>query len=134
MGRYNCATTEDSRSGQATLELALCLPLLVFMVMGVLHVGLLVREQLQLELIVREASRAAARSLDPTATAAEVITRMRDDPSMIIEVSLLPGPVTGTEMVRVEVTTKSQTSLPLIGALLTPRLITARVTMAREPV
>jgi hypothetical protein len=134
MGRHRTTTKEDARSGQATLELALCLPLLVVMVMGVIQVGLLVREQLQLELTVREAARAAARSTDPHATASEVITRMSDDPSMIIEVSLLPGPVAGTEMVRVQVTTRSQISLPLIGALLTPRSVTATATMAREPV
>jgi hypothetical protein len=107
--------------------------LLVLIVMGVIQVGLLVREQLQLELIVREAALAAARSHDPHTAALRVITHMRDDPLAVIEVSLLPGPAAGTEMVRVQVTTTSHTSLPLIGALLAQRAMTATVTMAREP-
>ncbi len=50
----------DAR-GQAAVELALTMPIVVIFVLGVFQVALVARDQLAIELAAREAARAAAR-------------------------------------------------------------------------
>lgn len=57
--------------GQATVEFALILPLLVVCIAGILWVGQVVTVQLRLEHAAREGARAAAVSPDSAATAAD---------------------------------------------------------------
>ena len=59
--------SRDGDAGQAAVELALLLPVVVVLVLGVLQVALVGRDQLALELAAREAARAAAVSADPAA-------------------------------------------------------------------
>jgi Flp pilus assembly protein TadG len=105
----------------------------VILLLGVVQIGLMVREQLHLELTVREAAMAAARASNPTAAAAAVSTLMLDATATDLVVEILPGPVEGTEMVKVQITMPSRIAVPLIAPLLGSREVTANVTMAREP-
>jgi len=57
-------------AGQATVELALCLPLLALMLGALVELSLLASDQVRLWHAAREAARAAA--VEPDATAAEV--------------------------------------------------------------
>ena len=66
--------------GQAAVELALALPVVVLLLLGMLQVALVGRDQLAVELAAREAARAAAVSADPVAAArlaAERVTTLR---------------------------------------------------------
>lgn len=62
------ASTYRAEAGQATVELALALPLLLALTVVVVHVGLLVRAQVLVVHAAREAARAAA--VDPHPEAA----------------------------------------------------------------
>ena len=62
------ASTRQAQAGQATVELALVLPLLLALAVVLVHVGLLVRAQVLVVHAAREAARAAA--VDPQPRAA----------------------------------------------------------------
>ena len=61
--------------GQAAVELALALPVVVVLLLGMLQVALVGRDQLAVELAAREAARAAAVSADPAAAARSAADR-----------------------------------------------------------
>ena len=67
-------------AGQAAVELALALPVVVVLLLGMLQVALVGRDQLAIELAAREAARAAAVSADPAGAArlaADRVTSLR---------------------------------------------------------
>lgn len=124
---------QKGTAGQAAIELALCLPMLALLLMGVIQVGLMVREQLHLEFTVREAARVAARSADPDSAATEISTAMLRRAPTEISINILPGPHHGTEMIRVQIVVTAHSSVPLIGGVFKDRRLQATATMAREP-
>lgn len=97
--------------GQATVEFALVLPLVLFGLMAILQVGLVVRDQVAVIHAAREAARAASVDRDPEGAvraARRVLARAE------VRVGARPGlggPIT------VEVEYHSRTDLPLVGAL-----------------
>jgi Flp pilus assembly protein TadG len=112
--------------GQATVELALVLPLVVFGLLAVLQVGLVVRDQVAVVHAAREAARAASVDPDPAApvrAARRVVARA--------EVDVGPRPRVG-EPIAVTVTDTSRTDLPLVGALFPDPRLSARATMRVE--
>ncbi len=111
--------------GQATVELALGLPLVCLMLLGVLQVALVVRHQLAYA-AARDGACAAAASADPGAAGAAALATT----------GLRPLTVTTSEhhgRVTVTVTYVDHTDAPLIGALLPDVTLTAEVTMVIEP-
>lgn len=113
--------------GQATVELALSLPLLCLFLCGVVQVAVIARDQVAVQLAAREAARAAAVAADSRGEgirAAERATTLRPLQVTITEAA---GHVTAT------VTFTDSTSVALIGPLLPEVAITATVTMALEP-
>ncbi|MGH9132448.1 MAG: TadE/TadG family type IV pilus assembly protein, partial [Ilumatobacteraceae bacterium] len=56
-------------AGQAAVEFALCLPLVVVLVLGLVQVAVVARDQLAIEFAAREGARAAAVSAAPAAAA-----------------------------------------------------------------
>src|SRR3546814_8222662 len=60
----------QAQGGQASVELALLLPVVVFLLLAVLQVGLLARDLVLVTHASREAARAAATDPDPTAAEA----------------------------------------------------------------
>jgi hypothetical protein len=112
--------------GQATVEFALVLPVLVLALLAVLQVALVVRDHVADVHAAREAARAA--SVDP-------------DPSRAIRAAhhTLPGahvhisrrPAVG-EPIAVVVTYESHTSLPLVGPLFPDPTLRSRVVMRVE--
>lgn len=114
-------------AGQAVVELALSLPVVVVLVLGVLQVGLVARDQLAVELAAREAARAAAVSAEPSRAAraaAERMTALRP-----LEVATTVRATTVT----VRVSVRSATDVPIIGAFVDDVDLHAAVTMALEP-
>jgi hypothetical protein len=126
-GRLRCPDRACLRArGQATVELALVLPLVVLGLMAVLQVGLVVRDQVAVVHAAREAARAAAVDRDPSravGAAKRVLARA--------EVDVGARPRLG-EPIRVDVRYRARTDLPLVGALFPDPDLHARATMRTE--
>jgi Flp pilus assembly protein TadG len=119
--------TRKRDSGQATVELALALPLLCLMLLGVVQVAVIGRGQLAVQLAAHEAVRAAAVSADPVAAA---------DTAAHHAVSLRPLNVEVTSddtTITVTVTYIDHTDVSMVGALLSDVTLQASATMAFEP-
>jgi Flp pilus assembly protein TadG len=113
--------------GQAAVEFAIALPLVVVLVFGVIQVAVVVRDQIAIELAAREGARAAAVSDSPAAaarSAASAATSLRP-----IDTS------TSVSSTTVEVTVRhtTRTRLPGLGPIIGSVELEASVTMAREP-
>ncbi|MBM3670672.1 MAG: pilus assembly protein [Actinobacteria bacterium] len=112
--------------GQATVELALVLPILALAILAVLQVALVVRDHIAVVHAAREAARAA--SVDPDPTRARVAA-----------LRMLPGAEVRVgnrgrvgEPIAVVVTYESVTDLPLVGSLFPDPTLKSRVVMRIE--
>jgi len=112
--------------GQATVEFALVLPVLVLALLAVVQVALVVRDYVSVVHAAREAARAA--SVDPDAGAAVRAAR-RTLPDAHVQVSERGGV---GDPVAVEVSYTSRTELPLVGVLFPDPTLRSRVEMRAE--
>ncbi len=114
--------------GQATVELALGFPIVLVGVLLVLQLALVGRDQLLVSHASREAARAAA--VDPRPGAARdgalASTTGLDPDRLHVDTHRLAS------RVRVDVSYRSRTVLPLVGALVPDPLLHAAVTMRLE--
>ena len=113
--------------GQAVVELALVLPVVVMFVLGALQVAVVARDQLALEFVAREAARAAAVSADPHGAASAAAHRVTSLTPIDVAVS-----VTG-DVVRVRVRYVNATDVALVGAAIGDVTLQATAAMAWEP-
>lgn len=113
-------------SGQATVELALLLPLVLGLLVLVFQVALVGRDQVVVVHAARAAVREAALTPDP-GRVREAATRSLPGAETRV---LRRGPV--GEPVEVEVAYRSVTDLPLIGSLLPDPDLRARAVMRVE--
>ena len=114
-------------AGQAAVEFAIALPVVVVLVLGIVQLVVVARDQLVVELVAREAARAASVSANPEASAeraADGATALRP---------LVIATRVDNEHVTVSVEYTDSTDVPLIGAFIADVTVTARVTMVREP-
>jgi len=119
----------SSQSGQAAVELALALPVVVLLVLLVVQAGLVVVDQVAVVQAAREGARAAAR--DPTPGAARVAALsngLTNGRTEVQETSHGGAPPTVT----VEVVHQARTDVPIVGSLLPDVDLRASATMARE--
>lgn len=108
------STREDG--GQGTVELALVLPVVVVLVLFVVQLGLVMRDRVLLTHATREGVRAASvAGADRDAAVRRAVERSGELVPGRLESSVEVS-ADGTE-VRVEVTYRSVTDLPLIGVL-----------------
>ena len=119
-------TRRGHDQGQATVELALALPVLLVVLLGVVQVAVVVRDRLAVQLAAREAARAAAISADPDAASAAAARATTLAP---LEVTVRASRTTVTATVRYT----DHTDVGLIGVLLPDVVVSASVTMAIEP-
>lgn len=116
--------------GQASVELALVLPLVVLLLLAVVQLGLLVRDQILVVHAAREAAREAA--VDPAADA----PRRAALASSTLAGDRLTVTATGRaapgSRVKVEVAYKPSRSLPLVGAAVGDLTLRASATMRVE--
>jgi len=116
--------------GQATVEVALLLPLLALLLLAVVQVGLVVRDQVLVTHAAREAARAAA--VDPQVAVAregaEAATRLDPD-RLSVELS---GSTEPGGRLTVTVRYRVPTAVPLAGALIGDRTLVAEATMRVE--
>ena len=115
-----------AEGGQTTAELALLFPVFLMLVLVLVQAGLVLRDDLALISAAREAARAASLDPDPARVeraAAAVLPGAT--------VTAEPRPPVG-ELVRVLVSYRSPTTLPLVGPLVPDPLLVARAAMRVE--
>jgi hypothetical protein len=115
-----------SERGQATVELALVLPMVFACLLAVIQVSVVVRDQIAVQHAAREAARAASVDRDPAAAmraARRVLARA--------EVHVGHRPAVGQPIV-VEVTYRSRTDFPLVGAWMPDPELRGRAVMRVE--
>ncbi len=100
-----------SERGQAVVEFALVLPVVLIFVLFVIQVGLVVRDQIALVHACGSAARAASISSQPNSAAAELFARIPSLSEAALQIS------TSDKYVTIRVSSLSKTDLPLIGAL-----------------
>jgi len=127
-GRDRAAARAAARAadGQAAVEFALVLPLVVFSMLAIIQVGLLVRDRVAVEHAAREGARAA--SLDPDPGAARVAAR-RVLAGVEVDVDARPavgGPI------GVDVRYHCVTAVPVVGAFFPDPDFHARAVMRVE--
>lgn len=113
--------------GQATVELALALPLVAVLVLGVVQLIVVARDQLAVDLAARDAARAAAVSADPLTAARRAAEEATGLDGLVVAVEQHGDRVT------VRVTHRTPTSIPIVGFLMRDVEVTATVTMLRDP-
>lgn len=114
------------QSGQATVEFALVLPLVVFLILAVLQSALVVRDYVGTVHAAREAVRAASVDPDPDAARRAARRVLRD---ARVTVGARPG-VGGAVSLTVSYT--SHTDLPMVGLLFPDPELRATATMRVE--
>ena len=127
-------THERSRrgdGGQASVELALLLPVVLVLLLAVLQVGLLARDVVLVTHAAREGARAAATDPDPAVARAAALASSGLDPSRLTVTTVVTGDDTARR-VRVEVAYRAPTAVPLVGTLLADRTIRTSATMRVE--
>jgi hypothetical protein len=124
------ATRPGRDRGQAVVELALSFPLLVLLLLAVVQVGLVVRDQILVVHASREAARAGAVSADPDALRRAAVGSSGLDPHRMVVEFEDRGPVGST--LRVVVRYRSPTEVPVLGALLPDVGLRAVTTMRVE--
>jgi Flp pilus assembly protein TadG len=116
--------------GQASVELALVLPLVLLLLLGMVQLGLLVRDQILVVHAAREAAREAA--VDPAGDAASraaAASSTLDGARLTVTTS---GRGAAGSRVRVEVAYRAPTRVPLVGAALGDLTLRASATMRVE--
>jgi Flp pilus assembly protein TadG len=120
------STGSERSAGQASVEFALVLPIVVVMALGLVLVGTAVRNELAVELAAREGARAAAVSASPGAAATAAATRAVALPIDVVT-------TVDASTVKVTVTYVERVDVAIIGSLIGPVTHTASATMALEP-
>lgn len=118
-----------AQRGQATVEIALCLPLVALLVGAVVETTAVAVDNVRLWHATREAARAAA--VEPDSSVPRAIAGRVIDP---VELTIVPEPqarVAG-EPVVVSATFVPDAQVPLIGALFERLRLHARVAMRIE--
>lgn len=108
------------------MEFALLLPLVAMVLLAVVQAGMLVRDQVAVVHAAREAVRAAA--LDPDPRRAQLAaTRVLEDAKVEVAERGSVG-----QPVRVRVTYRAPTELPLVGPLIPDPMLRANAVMRVE--
>ena len=113
--------------GQATVELALCLPLLCIFLLGIVQLVVIVRDQLAVQLAAREAARAAAVAAPPAPAAERAANRAVTLRPLMVATHM------SIDAVTITVSHVTHTDVPMIGALLPDITVSAQATMTLEP-
>lgn len=130
MIRHAGGVQRDRQRGQATVELALVLPLVVMLLLAVVQVALVARDAILVVHAAREAVREAAVNAASGAarTAAEAGSGLTG-PRLVVEVNKREAP---GGQVEVGVRYRAPTDVPLVGALVPDVTLSSRAVMRVE--
>ena len=117
----------EGERGQSTVEFALVLPLVLLMLLSLLQVGIMLRDQLLVSAAARESAREAAVTADPARIEA---AGRRAAPGLSLSLDIDRGRSRG-DSVTVKVSAKPL-RVPLVGALVADRILRAEATMRVE--
>jgi hypothetical protein len=126
IGGRNARSRARSDRGQATVELALVLPLVFALLVLVFQVALVARDEILVVHAARDAAREATLTRDPTRV---VAAARRDLPGARVRI-VRRGRV--GEPVEVAISYVSRTRLPLVGALVPDLTLRAQSVMRVE--
>jgi Flp pilus assembly protein TadG len=112
--------------GQATVEFALTIPVLLVVLLGAVQVFVVLVDRLHLVHVTRDAARAASVSADPTSAVSRVVERAWPDRDVSYRVS------DGGELVTVRVELVNSTDVPIIGRFLPDVRLTESLTMLAD--
>lgn len=116
--------------GQAAVELALVLPLVAVVLLGVVQVALVARDQVLVVHAAREAAREAAVDPSPeSARRAAAAAVPLDAGRLDVEVA---GPAGSARVVHLTVSYRAPTFVPFVGRLVPDVRLVARASMRRE--
>jgi len=115
--------------GQAAVELALALPVVFVVLLGVVQVLLVGRDQIAVVHAAREGARAAAVAADPVGEGIAAATVAAGLDPHRLDVAVTGGGEQVTVVVRYAV----PTDVPLVGALVGDVTVTGTATMRSEP-
>ena len=113
--------------GQAAVELALALPLVVVLALGIVQVVVVAGRQAAIERLARDGARAASVSADAAGSARAAVERATGLRPIEVETT---GDATSVTVV---VGYLDRTNVPIIGALIGDVELSGRATMPREP-
>ncbi len=113
-------------TGQAAVEFAIVLPVALVAVLGIVQVGVALRNELAVNVAAREGARAAAVTTDMSAAATSATLAA-------VHLSIEVSTVANDRDVTVTATYVDDTDVAIIGAFIGPVTHTASVTMALEP-
>lgn len=122
---------QQRNAGQAVVEVALTLPLICTLVVGILQIALVGRNRLALEVAAREAARAAVVSADPAAaahTAAHAAVALRP---LVVRVET--GTIADVPSITASIDWTDPTDVPIVGVFIPDIPLRAEVTMTIEP-
>lgn len=120
----------DSERGQATVEFALCLPILFLLLLAVVQVGIVARDQVMLTHAAREAAREAAVGDERTAPRRAALARSGLD-SARLEVRV-EGQKKGSRKVKATLRYEVPTRVAVVGVLVPEVTLRAEASMRRE--
>lgn len=124
MSSRRCREAARDR-GQAVVEFALTLPLVMLTICLVVEVGAITIDQIRLVHLCRDATRAASLSADPVSAAREAVaTSDADDIDVVVTVD--------DEVVTVSLRRLHRPEVPLIGTLLPDVTLHERLSMHTE--
>jgi len=115
--------------GQASVELALCLPVVAVLLLLVVQAGLVVADQVTVVQGAREGARRASVDPDPAAARRAALGGRLVPGRTAVSVDRLAG---RPALVRVTVRHRAATDVPLVGALLPDVELVGSATMAVE--
>ena len=119
-----------SERGQATVEFALCLPVILAVLLGLVQAGVVVRDQVLLTHAAREAAREAAVQDGGDAPRQAAVARSGLDPRRLrVEVT---GRRKGSGRVAVDLRYRVPTEVPLVGLMVPDVTLRATAAMRRE--
>jgi Flp pilus assembly protein TadG len=120
----------DGEGGQAAVELVLALPLVAVLLLGVVQVGLVVRDQVLLVHAAREAVREAAVGGSPAAARAAALAGAPLDPARLRVAIRGDDPRSSRVVARLSY--RVRTDVVLVGPLLPDVALEAHAAMRRE--
>ena len=123
------ATSFSCQYGQASVELALCLPVVAVLLLLVVQAGLLVADQVAVVQAAREAARRASVDPDPEAARRAALGGRLVPGRTRVVVERVPG---RPEVVRATVDHRAATDVPVVGRLLPDLQLQASAAMAVE--
>ena len=115
--------------GQASVEVALVLPILAVLLLVVVQTALVVRDQVLVVHAAREAARAAAVDPSDAVPRRAALASASLDPRRLV---VRTAPHAAAGLVAVTVSYRSPTIAPIIGSLVPDVLLEGRASMRRE--